>query len=89
MQKIFRFIFLLLMLSVANHLFAMGNNIAPLAQVTVSSSVDEQSSGKNLTDGIIRIVNKGNWVSKSQETFWGEIDLPWARLDWNQEVYII
>lgn len=88
MQKIFRYIYLFYLLSVANTPFAMGNNIAPLARVTVSSSVDEQSSGKNLTDGIIRIVNKGNWVSKSQETFWGEIDLPWARLDWNQEVYI-
>lgn len=83
-----RFILSLFVLSMATEMVAMGNNITPQAKVTVSSAIDEQHDGSKLVDGMIRISGKGAWVSKSQETFWGEIDLPWAQLDWDKEVYI-
>lgn len=84
----FRFLLSLFMLSMATEMVAMDNNIAPKAKVTVSSSIDEQHDGDKLVDGMIRISDKGAWVSKSQETFWGEIDLPWVQLDWKKEVHI-
>ena len=87
-MRLFRFILLLCMLSIANVMFAIDNNLAPQAKITVSSAIDAQHDGAHIADGIIRITDKGNWVSKSQETFWGEIDLPWIKLEWDHEVCI-
>lgn len=83
-----RFILSLFILPVAVEMAAMGNNIAPLATATASSAIDAQHAAHKVADGIIRVDDKGCWVSNSQETFWGEIDLPWVRLDWNREVCI-
>jgi hypothetical protein len=57
-------------------------NIAPAAKVTVSSELSPDHAGDRLIDGLIGIDGKGEWASRSQENFWGGIDYPWARLDW-------
>lgn len=62
-------------------------NIAPFAKASASSSA-EGSSPSGINDGIIRIENKGEWVSDAREMFWGEIDFPWVRLDWEKPVKI-
>lgn len=76
------------MLSMAGEMLAVGDNLSPQAKVSVSSSIDDRHDGRCLTDGIIRVADKGNWVSKSSETFWGEIDLPWVQLEWDKAVCI-
>lgn len=87
-MRVCSLIILLLVSSVANLVFAMGGNLALRAKITVSSAMDAQHDGSCVADGIIRMANKGNWVSNSNETFWGEIDLPWVKLEWDKDVYI-
>lgn len=68
--------------------YASPYNIAPQSRVSASSVLDEFHKGENVTDRQIRVIGKGEWASKSVETFWGAIDYPWIQLDWDQEVYI-
>lgn len=63
-------------------------NIAPKARASASSSVDAGRDASKAIDGVIRVLDKGEWVSKSTETFWGQIDYPWIQLDWEQPVNI-
>lgn len=63
-------------------------NIAPLARVTASSALDEEHAASLVTDQQIRIPGKGAWASRSEQTFWGQIDYPWIQLDWQQPVSI-
>lgn len=63
------------------------DNIAPLATPTASSCA-EGYSASGINDGITRIEGKGEWASDARETFWGEIDFPWVRLDWDKPVCI-
>lgn len=60
-------------------------NIAPLAKATASSCA-QGSLPSGVNDGVTRIEGKGEWVSDVRETFWGEIDFPWVRLDWEKPV---
>lgn len=62
-------------------------NVAPLARATASSCAPE-SDASYVNDGMARIVGRGEWVSGVEETFWGEIDFPWVRLDWDKPVEI-
>ena len=63
-------------------------NIAPLARASASSSIDAGHDAAKVIDGLIRVPGKGEWVSKSTETFWGQIDYPWIQLDWERPVNI-
>lgn len=63
-------------------------NIAQQAQVSASSSIDAEHDAAKVTDQLIRVIDKGEWVSKSRVTFWGQIDYPWIQLDWKQPVHI-
>lgn len=81
-----RLMLAVLLSAMAGRTYALGNNLSPQAKVTVSSAVDEKHGGPCLVDGIIRIDGKGCWVSKSTETFWGQIDLPSIKLEWGNEV---
>ena len=63
-------------------------NIAGKARVSASSSVDEAHDASKVVDRLIRIPDRGEWASKSTETFWGQIDYPWIRLDWERPVSI-
>jgi predicted alpha-1,2-mannosidase len=69
-------------------LFATTRNVARDAHVTASSFVDMQHQPQNVADGIIRICGKGSWRSTSKVTFWGEINYPWIRLDWDRPVTV-
>lgn len=60
-------------------------NIAPRAHVTASSALDEGHSPQHVADGMARMP-LGQWRSGVKMTFWGEIDFPWIRLDWDEEV---
>ena len=62
-------------------------NVAPEARVSASSFVaGHEPCGIN--DGLARIAGKGDWLSDVKETFWGEIDFPWIRLDWNRPIEV-
>ena len=63
-------------------------NIAPQARASASSSIDAGHDAAKATDGVIRVQGKGEWVSASTETFWGQIDYPWIQLDWERPVNI-
>ena len=58
------------------------DNIAPLAKASASSSLNDEFLPDKVKDGKIRILNRNEWVSNSTMTFWGQIDYPWIRLDW-------
>lgn len=58
--------------------FATGyGNIAPGANVSVSSSSDNNFAGKNVKDGIYKIGNIGEWKSDGEST-------PWLQLNWSE-----
>lgn len=61
-------------------------NIAPKAQPSASSSMDGFDAS-HINDGIIRQSGRGEWVSNSDVTFWGEINYPWIQLDWAQPIF--
>lgn len=62
-------------------------NVAPLAKASASScAAGYDASGVN--DGMARIDGRGEWASDAKETFWGEIDFPSVRLDWDKPVEI-
>ncbi|HBE42709.1 MAG TPA: glycoside hydrolase [Bacteroidales bacterium] len=64
------------------------DNIAPLAKVTAASAINNESGPQKVTDGLIHIRNKGEWISNSGMTSWGYINYPWIQLDWDHPVTI-
>ncbi len=64
------------------------DNIAGQAKVTAASSLSDEFGPEKVTDGIIKIQDKGEWISKSSMTFWGYINYPWIQLDWDHEVIV-
>lgn len=72
---------ILILLLVSLSLFAAPNNIAKSAKVKASSE-KEGFSALGINDGIARVIDANEWVSKSEITFWGQIDYPWVELTW-------
>ncbi len=68
--------------------FAAQDNIAPKAKVTVSDALTDETGPSNLVDGKIMYDGKGEWVCKGSVTPWGIMHMPWARLEWPEEVEI-
>lgn len=66
---------ILIFLLVSINVFAAPNNIAKEAKVKVSSE-KEGGLASAVNDGVARVINANEWVSKSKITFWGEIDYP-------------
>jgi len=64
--------------------FAGPDNIAPLARVTASSVWSESFSAASITDDHIHMEAYGQWASESGITFWGQIDFPWVKLEWDK-----
>ena len=62
--------------------YAGPDNIAPNATITSSSVLSEKFAASNVTDGVIRIFNKGEWACAGDTTDWGYIRFPWIQLDW-------
>ena len=58
------------------------DNIAPLAKVTASSSLSDEFGPQNVTDGLIHIPKKGEWISTSQRGG------TWIQLTWDHTVNI-
>ena len=59
-------------------------NIAPLAKVTASTSLNRSLDAANVTDGWIGIDGKGEWACEGDTTDWGYIRLPWIQLEWTE-----
>ncbi len=64
------------------------HNIAAQAKATASSTLSPDFDASEAIDGNIRLVNKDEWVSRSNMTFWGQIDYPWIQLDWDSVRHI-
>lgn len=67
---------------------AAPNNIAPLARATVSDSLGDRYGAEGLNDGVIRYDGRGEWACKGAVASWGVMHMPWARLEWDEEVEI-
>jgi predicted alpha-1,2-mannosidase len=64
--------------------YAGPDNIALQAKVTASSTLSDEYAPANLVDNNIHMKQYGEWASKSKITFWGEIDFPWVKLEWEK-----
>ncbi len=67
---------------------AAPGNIAPKAKVTSSGSLSGAFDANNVTDGRVMWENTGEWACKGHVTSWGEMYLPWVRLDWDEDVIV-
>lgn len=67
---------------------AAPGNIAPKAKVTSSGSLSGAFDANNVTDGRVLWENTGEWACKGHVTSWGEMYLPWVRLDWDEDVTV-
>jgi len=76
--------FFFLLLFCSQLVYAGPGSIANKARVTASSEIAEKGKAANVIDGIIRTNGKGEWISKSTVTFWGQIDYPWIQLTWDK-----
>lgn len=74
-------ILFVLLFCLSGPLFVKAQNIAPQAQISVST---EQSGhpASNVTDGIIRVEGLGEWASQGEHMAWGFFELPWIKLEW-------
>src|SRR5450759_2815304 len=60
------------------------DNIAHMAKVTASSSLSDEYGPQKVTDGLINIPNKGEWISKNVTHPWAaNVNRPWIKLDWD------
>lgn len=59
-------------------------NIAPLAKVSVSTSLNKEFDGNKSVDGIIGVNGKGEWACEGVTTDWGYIRFPWIQLTWDK-----
>ncbi len=62
-------------------------NIAPKAHISACNELGGYEA-RNVIDGKIRIPEKGEWASHSSMTFWGQIDYPWIKLEWENPVSV-
>jgi predicted alpha-1,2-mannosidase len=76
-----RFLFFGLLLG-ALHAMGGPDNIAPKAKVTASSALNTAFEAAYISDGIIRVHNKGEWACLGDTTDWGYIRFPWIQLEW-------
>ena len=67
---------------------AAQNNIAPQAHATVSDALSEQYGAQGLNDGVIRYDGRGEWACQGAVASWGVMHMPWAQLEWDEEVTI-
>ena len=85
LQAITLFCFLFV---VSNKLFAGPDNIALFAKATASASKDKAYAADKVNDGIIGISEMGEWASDSKVNFWGGVNYPWIKLEWNEHYLI-
>ena len=78
----------LVLLLLPEAVWAAPGNIAQKAKVTSSGSLSEAFDANNVTDGRVMWENTGEWACKGHVTSWGEMYLPWVRLDWDEDVIV-
>ncbi|WP_214227879.1 GH92 family glycosyl hydrolase [Pedobacter sp. B4-66] len=83
-----RYKFLLLILLGYIKANAGGDNIAPNAKVSVSTTYSADFSAQNVIDGVIGVNGKGEWACMGSTAFWGYVRYPWIQLDWTDNVKI-
>src|SRR5574344_2354942 len=87
-KGVFLFLMCFMILYPLNRMYASPHNIASRCRVSASSELNGLYGANNVIDQVIRVSGKGEWASKSQMTFWGQIDYPWIQLDWDVPVCI-
>ena len=60
------------------------DNIAPLARISASTSLNESFKADNVKDGLIGLFNTGEWACEGVTTDWGYVRFPWIQLDWEK-----
>jgi len=70
------------------HINAGPDNIAPMAKVSSSTTLDPQHAQEYVIDGLIGIDNKGEWACEGATIMWGYIRYPWIQLDWESPQFI-
>src|SRR5688572_20279334 len=84
-MKLFRCILLLAVFVGPGTICLAGpGNIAPLAKVTASTSLNPTLDASKVIDGWIGIDGKGEWACEGDTTDWGYIRLPWIQLEWDE-----
>lgn len=78
--KLFHLIVLFL---ASSAVFAGPDNIAPKAKVTASTSLNDSFAPSRVTDGIIGVLNQGEWACEGMITYWGYVRFPWIQLTWD------
>lgn len=69
-------------------IWATPHNIAPKAHAKASSVLGEGSAATCVTDGIARVMGKGEWVADTKLDYRGRVyPFPWIQLDWDEEIY--
>ena len=82
-------IFVFSMVPVSPLLSATPHNIASLAKVSCSSAAGKEMDATRVSDGLIRILNTGEWRSGSRLDMRGRVrPFPWVQLDWDYPVNI-
>ncbi|MFV0591018.1 MAG: GH92 family glycosyl hydrolase [Draconibacterium sp.] len=79
MYRLFSSLFLLF---AGLNLMAGPDNIAPNAEITVSTSLNPKYSSDNIVDGIIGVSGSGEWACEGVTTSWGYVRFPWVQLTW-------
>ena len=59
-------------------------NIARSAAVEASSEFSGDYAARLVSDGVIRLEDRGEWANQGQTAFWGYIKYPWVQLSWSQ-----
>ncbi len=76
------------MISLSAEMLSTPHNIAPLARITASSEIAGHACA-NVTDGIIRIDGKGEWIADTRLDSRGRAyPFPWIRMEWEKPVHI-
>jgi predicted alpha-1,2-mannosidase len=83
-KKIKKLLILISLVPSLTDVFAGTDNIAPLAKVSASSTLNKYFKAENIKDGIIGVDNKGEWACEGVATDWGYVRFPWIQLDWDQ-----
>lgn len=79
---------LIILIGLFSQVYATPYNIAGAAKITASTTLGEDYKPENVTDGIVRVPDKGEWACEGDTTDWGYIRFPWIQLDWEQPQHI-
>ncbi len=83
-----KYIFLLAaVLSFSTLMYAGPGNIAVRAKVSASSFHGDMVP-ENVIDGKSRVTGKNAWASDAVMPYWQQLQFPWIRLDWPEEVTV-